>query len=193
MSFFHIGDEPSARHPHVAVLSASGEIDCLASPQLRTRLLAQAQAGRRRIVLDLSAVTFIDSTAIGAIVSAAQRLSEDGGSLTVVCGEHNARVGRILDITGVAEMIVLRHSLHEALDELDGARAQPRRAGARPQHAGALPDGSAQVPASAAASGQPRTQRPRGRPAMAPRRAARRYAEAAAARWCLDLRVDELA
>jgi anti-sigma B factor antagonist len=56
-----------------AVITIAGELDYAASPQLRDRMLAQIATGRRRLLLDFSEVTFIDSTAIGVIVSALAR------------------------------------------------------------------------------------------------------------------------
>jgi anti-sigma B factor antagonist len=100
----------------VAILAASGEIDGGVSPRLRERLFAHIEAGRRAVVLDLSTVTFLDSTAIGVLVGAVARLQEmGGGSLLVVCAEANTRVLRILDIAGVASLITLYYSREEAL------------------------------------------------------------------------------
>jgi anti-sigma B factor antagonist len=70
-------------------------------------------------VLDLSMVTFIDSTAIGVLVGAVMRLREvEGGSLTVVCADENQRVLRIFEIAGVESLITLHSSREEALSEL---------------------------------------------------------------------------
>jgi anti-sigma B factor antagonist len=122
MSFFYITDDApvgTADGEDIAVLSAGGEIDYAASPQLRERLADCISAGGRRLVLDLSAVTFIDSTALGALVGAVVRLHEaGGGSLAVVCAEENKRVLRIFEIAGVESLIALHGSREEALLEL---------------------------------------------------------------------------
>jgi anti-sigma B factor antagonist len=123
MSFFYIGDDANAEGAHygrdVVVMVAGGELDYAASPQIRERLADHVDAGMRRIVLDLSMATFIDSTAIGALVGAVMSLRErGGGSLSVVCPDENKRVLRIFEITGVESMIALYRSREEALSEL---------------------------------------------------------------------------
>jgi anti-sigma B factor antagonist len=119
VSFFHISEDASGRDGDVLVLVAGGEIDFAASPQLRERIAEELGAGSTRLVLDLSRVTFLDSTAIGVLVGAAMRLREHGGgSLAVVCGEENQHVLRTFDIAGVTTMVALYRSRAEALSAL---------------------------------------------------------------------------
>ena len=126
MSFFYISDDVSVDgwecSEDIAMLVAGGDIDYDASPQLRERLADQIHSGARRLVIDLSKVTFIDSTAIGVLVGAVMRLHEEGGgSLAVVCADENRRVLRIFEIAGVDSLIALYHSREEALLELTTA------------------------------------------------------------------------
>jgi anti-sigma B factor antagonist len=123
MSFFYITDEPAfgdaGSCDDVAMLVAGGDIDFAASPQLRERLADYASKGKRRLVVDLSSVTFIDSTAIGVLVGAVMRLREqERGSMAIVCSDENKRVLRIFDIAGVENMIDLHSSRAEALSAL---------------------------------------------------------------------------
>jgi anti-anti-sigma factor len=123
MGFFYISDEvddgAGAYGEDLAVLVAGGELDYAASPQLKERLTETIDAGMRRLVLDLSMATFIDSTAIGVLVGAVMRLHElGGGALTIVCAEENRRVLRIFEIAGVDSLIALHRSREEALSEL---------------------------------------------------------------------------
>jgi anti-anti-sigma factor len=99
----------------VVILVAGGELDYAASPHFRERIAELVAAGKRLIV-DLSPATFIDSTAIGALVGAVMRLREHaGGSLAVVCSEANERVLRTFDIAGVTGLIELYPSSEAAL------------------------------------------------------------------------------
>jgi len=122
MNFFYIGEDETferAQEDDVGILVAGGELDFAASPQLSEGLADHINAGMTRLVLDFSLVTFIDSTAIGALVGAAVRLQENGGgSLAVVCPEENRRVLRIFEITGIESMVSLHHSREEALAAL---------------------------------------------------------------------------
>lgn len=102
-----------------AVLTVGGEIDYLASPQLRERIADHVKAGGGHLVIDLSAATFIDSTTIGVLVGAVARLNETGrGSLAVVCADENVKVLRIFEITGLDGMIDLHRSREEAFSAL---------------------------------------------------------------------------
>jgi anti-sigma B factor antagonist len=123
MGFFYISDDGTVggveRGNAVVVLVAGGEIDYAASPQLKERIAGRIDEGITRVVLDLSTVTFIDSTAIGALVSAAMRLHELGeGTLAIVCPQENTRVLRIFEIAGVDSVIALHGSREAAVAEL---------------------------------------------------------------------------
>jgi anti-sigma B factor antagonist len=115
MSSFYIGDDVqtvAASDGDLAVLAIGGELDYEVSPQLRVR-----EAGTRRLVLDLTDVTFIDSTAIGVLAGALARLDEaGGGSLAVVCTHEN--VLQIFEITGLDSVIAVHRSRDEAVSVL---------------------------------------------------------------------------
>jgi anti-sigma B factor antagonist len=106
----------------VIVLVASGELDYDSCPLLRTSIFSHIGAGKRRLVVDLSAVSFIDSMAIGVLVGTVARLrASGGGSLVVVCTAENSRVLRIFDISGVSNVIDLYRSREDALRALVAA------------------------------------------------------------------------
>lgn len=123
VALFYIGDETTAsgsvNRGDIALLVAGGEIDFSAGPVLRERLLATIQHGRHHLVVDLSEVTFIDSTAIGVLVGAASRLHDSGGGwVAAVCPEDNERVLRIFDIAGVDSVITVYPTREEALSAM---------------------------------------------------------------------------
>jgi anti-anti-sigma factor len=125
MSFFYFTEDATQQgvdhDDDVVILVAGGEIDYAASPQFRERIADAIGAGMR-LVVDLSPATFIDSTAIGALVGAVMRLREHGGgSLAVVCGEENEQVLRTFDIAGVTGLIALYPSCEAALLALAAA------------------------------------------------------------------------
>lgn len=151
----------------VVLTHASGEVDFASGPQLRERLFAHV-GHAQLLVLDLSAVTFIDSMAIGVLVAVATRMREIGrGTLSVVCSSENERVLRIFDIAGVASLIPLYRTTQEALDASSAAAAEERQseslvqtAAARAAAAGApsVPGGSRHyVPAHTAGRNASRT------------------------------------
>jgi anti-sigma B factor antagonist len=163
MSFFSISEDVPVGNLHpgahgltpddLALIVVSGELDYGASPRLRARISAHIGSGTRHLMLDLSEVTFIDSTAIGVLVGAAAQLRESGGgSLRVVCADENARVLRIFDIAGVASVLELRGSRDEALAALARSRSIQPRTHVEQAPAGAYGDvGGQWLPARATA------------------------------------------
>ncbi|HST54642.1 MAG TPA: STAS domain-containing protein [Solirubrobacteraceae bacterium] len=118
MSSFYISDDVIC--DDVVVVTAGGELDYEASPKLRERFTSLVKAGRRRLVLDLSTATFIDSTAIGVLVGAVRKLEEaggggggGGGSFAVVCTHE--RVLQIFEISGLDGLITVYGSREQAL------------------------------------------------------------------------------
>jgi anti-sigma B factor antagonist len=82
------------------VLVITGEIDISTAPQLREHL---QQLDAHEVVVDLTAMTFIDSTGLGVLVGAVKRLHESGGDLVL---RHPSRSTRkVLDISGLAQMV----------------------------------------------------------------------------------------
>jgi len=123
MRTFYIGDEVQVEDAgeDLAILVVGGEVDFEVSPQLKARMMRAIKGGRRRLVLDLSDVTFIDSTAIGVIAGAVEKLDEaGGGSLAIVCTHE--KVMQIFEITGLDSVITVHPSREEALAALAIAR-----------------------------------------------------------------------
>jgi anti-sigma B factor antagonist len=83
----------------IHVVAVDGELDMTAAPRLRDAIDAAIAAGAVTVVVDLDEVTFIDSTAIGVLLAARERMLRSGGSFELVCGEPN--VLRVLEIVGM--------------------------------------------------------------------------------------------
>ncbi len=79
-----------------AVLAVGGEVDLGTAERFRNALL-EAQ-GSPRVVVDLSAVTFLDSSGLHALVAAYHRVPA-GGELRVVGLRPNVR--KVFEITGL--------------------------------------------------------------------------------------------
>ncbi len=114
MNLFYISEEV-VDGAELVVLAVSGELDYQSSPDLGERIASHIATGSRRLVLDISDVTFIDSTAIGVLIGAVAKLRHlGGGSLAVVCAGENENVLKIFDIAGVESLITLHTSRAEA-------------------------------------------------------------------------------
>jgi len=104
--------ELSQHADDVAVVTVEGEVDLYTAPEFKEVLLGAVDEGARHVIVDLSAVTFVDSTALGVLVAGGKRLLDDGW-LRIVC--HDDRIRRILEIAGLAGVFALFLTLDEAL------------------------------------------------------------------------------
>jgi anti-sigma B factor antagonist len=83
-----------------AILALTGEIDLYTAPRLQSELAAALASGDpARLVVDMSAVEFCDSTGMNVLLAAHRRASEQGGSLELA-GPRPA-VRKILQVTGL--------------------------------------------------------------------------------------------
>lgn len=98
---------------NAVVLNVSGEVDVYSAPALSERINEILDSGSRRIVVDLSAVEFIDSTGLGALVGGHNRARDLGGELLLVCTVE--RVIKLLRITGLNDVFTIKSSVDEAL------------------------------------------------------------------------------
>jgi anti-sigma B factor antagonist len=108
---YHIGHQTVARDVHV--IAVGGELDMKAAPELRAAIDRALESKVSLLVVDLSDATFIDSTAIGALVAAVKRLRESGGALELVCCEPN--VLRVFELTGLDNELSIHFSREDAL------------------------------------------------------------------------------
>jgi anti-sigma B factor antagonist len=88
----------------VICLDVSGEVDMASSEALNKAIRAALTApGVKRLVVDLSKVTFLDSTGINTLVQGRERAGEQDITLKVVNPSQMAL--RVLELTGVREFL----------------------------------------------------------------------------------------
>ena len=98
-----------------AVVVASGEIDMITAPGLREALGAACQVSTR-VVLDLTSVTFFDSSGVSVLVDAL-RQAHEGHRVSLSLAGATATVRRVLDITSISTMLPTYETLTEALEQ----------------------------------------------------------------------------
>src|SRR3984893_1980347 len=96
----------------VAVLTLKGRLALGESNILRERVTQSAAAGRNKIVVDLSAVDYIDSTGLGVLVICFTSLKKQGGALKLV--NPNKRNIELLLLTKL-------HTVFEVFNEVQDA------------------------------------------------------------------------
>jgi stage II sporulation protein AA (anti-sigma F factor antagonist) len=97
------------------VVAVRGELDVVTSQQFDD-YLSEASAGHDRLVLDLSGVDFMDTTALAVIVSYWRRQVEAGGAFLLAGARY--RYTKALWITGLADRLPLYDTVDEALQAL---------------------------------------------------------------------------
>ncbi|MFL6160458.1 MAG: STAS domain-containing protein [Marmoricola sp.] len=97
MTEFLAGSTPDGAR---AELLVSGEVDIAVADALHDAALAALGPDLPGLVVDLSGLTFLDSTGIGALV----RIRNDviAGGRTLTLANPTARIVRILDVTGLS-------------------------------------------------------------------------------------------
>jgi anti-sigma B factor antagonist len=93
------------------LVSLRGEVDIYTAPRLKERLVELLDAGVTGVVVDLTEVTFIDSTALGVLIGGVRRLHEVDGRMALVVATRP--VERVLTLTGLDRVFTI-HATRDA-------------------------------------------------------------------------------
>jgi len=85
-------------------ISISGRLDILGTDQVELKFTSLAVTEQRRVVVDLTAVSFLASIGIRALISVAKALQQRGGKMVLFVGD-NAAVTKTLQATGIDTLI----------------------------------------------------------------------------------------
>jgi anti-sigma B factor antagonist len=96
-----------------AVLDVTGEVDVYSAPELKDRLTEMLNAAEPSLIVNLSEVSFLDSTGIGTLVAGLNRAVQFGGTLTLVC-DHE-RILKLFRITGLDSVFAIRSTVEDAI------------------------------------------------------------------------------
>ena len=100
---FTIGHEPVPGRPDASRIELRGELDASTAPPIEEVVEQLLGQGVRLVVVDLTAVSFIDSTAVHTLLVASEQLAATGGAL--MCAGVSAQVERVLELTGTLELL----------------------------------------------------------------------------------------
>jgi len=98
------------------VVSLEGEVDLYTAPELKQELHRLVGEGAKRIVIDMTQTTFIDSTTLGVLLSVVKRVRPEGGAVVLVCPDRNVK--RIFEITLLDRVFTIVDTREEAFDEM---------------------------------------------------------------------------
>jgi anti-sigma B factor antagonist len=99
-------------------VQVGGEVEMSNAPQLREALLCACLGERPRVVVELAAVPFIDSTGIGTLIVGLKRAREKGGAFALLCPQP--RVRRVFEISGLLPALAVFDTRAAARDYVTG-------------------------------------------------------------------------
>jgi anti-sigma B factor antagonist len=106
------------------LVTAVGEADMYNAAELERALDGVVGLGGNSVVLDLTDVSFVDSTLLSVLLRYRERLMELGGKLVLVTDERGIR--RTLEITGLERIFTIERRLSDGIGALatssNGAR-----------------------------------------------------------------------
>jgi anti-sigma B factor antagonist len=104
-------------HNDTVVVTALGDVDAARVPRVLAALVAAlAERPSKRVVLDLSKVTFLGSHGLAMLVDISTRAAQQGVLFRLVVGDRHTVI-RALDVTGIAAGLTLYPSLSEAVTQ----------------------------------------------------------------------------
>lgn len=97
----------------VTVVTVSGEVNARTCDQVRDPIMRSIEFGTRRLVLDMTRVTFIDSSGLRIQIGIYKTLERLGGVMTVLPSDS---VARLFSITSQYSRLVRADTFEEALE-----------------------------------------------------------------------------
>lgn len=94
-----------------AIVILRGEIDLHSSPPLRKVLLEYVERKAARVIVDLTEVTYVDSSGVGTLVELKRKLDRQRGQVTLVGVQP--RVKSVFEITQLDKFFEMRERLSE--------------------------------------------------------------------------------
>ncbi|MCW2753902.1 MAG: anti-anti-sigma factor [Marmoricola sp.] len=119
------------KHPHIVrterggivVVAPVGEFDISSVEMLRSTFLDATSETNNKVVVDLSATTFLDSMALGTMLGVSRRVNGWGGWVRVAAPQPNVR--KVLRITGLDKVFALYDTLDQAVAHQELDHIQP--------------------------------------------------------------------
>jgi len=96
----------------VVVLKLSGRLDASSSKEMKDKITVLIKGGEMNLVLEMSEVSFIDSSGLGSVVAALRSVHKVGGDIKIAALQEKVRA--IFKLTRL-------HHVFEIFDDLESA------------------------------------------------------------------------
>ena len=100
----------------VPVVRVVGEIDVYTAPDFKSAINKVIDSGATKIVIDLTDVSYMDSSGFGTLLGATKRIRPKGGAISLIgCSEA---IERMLKITRLDTIFGMYPTVDEAVEAL---------------------------------------------------------------------------
>jgi len=94
-------------------VSLTGRLDTPGTEEIATKFTALVASAKRRVVIDMTAVTFLSSMGLRSLITGAKAQLQRGGRLVVLVGD-NSVVAKTLEATGIDALLPMFTDAGEA-------------------------------------------------------------------------------
>lgn len=94
-------------------IKVTGRLDILGTDEISTKFTATSVIENKRVVVDLTDVSFLASIGIRLLISSAKALQQRGGRMVLFVG-NNETVSKTLDATGIDSLLPMFKDAGEA-------------------------------------------------------------------------------
>ena len=103
-----------SKHGDVVVIEVDGQLIVGNRQELKQRVLDEAEAGARKVLIDFAKAGYIDSSGLGVLVSLAKRMRELGGDLRLA--NLNDDLQTLFELTKLDSLFQISDSRERALE-----------------------------------------------------------------------------
>jgi anti-sigma B factor antagonist len=107
------------RQGDLSILSVSGFLDAHTAPRFEKSIQEEVDAGRFRMIVDCTGLTYISSAGLGVFMSFVEDVREKGGDIKI-CGLAET-VYQVFDILGFPALFDIVPDRQAAIDKFSGA------------------------------------------------------------------------
>ncbi|MEN6357525.1 MAG: STAS domain-containing protein [Armatimonadota bacterium] len=94
------------------LIELEGEVDVYTAPQLKQQIINILEDGTKELMVNLTKVDYLDSTALGVLIGGLKRMREVDGNMVLIC--PSPRIRRVFEITGLDKIFDIYNSEEDA-------------------------------------------------------------------------------
>lgn len=98
------------------IIELEGEVDVYTAPQLKQQMISLLESGAKELIVDLTKVDYLDSTALGVLIGGLKRMRERDGNMVLIC--PSPRIRRVFEITGLDKIFDIFNAQEDAMESM---------------------------------------------------------------------------